>query len=47
VALLRAALAIAIFGFFVWVAFAVSRKLDRIEARLTEIRDRLPRTAAD
>jgi hypothetical protein len=40
-------LLVAIFRFLVWVAFAVSRKLDRTEARLTEIRDRLPRTAAD
>jgi hypothetical protein len=33
----------AIAVFFMWVAFRIIRELNRIEGRLKEIRDRLPR----
>jgi predicted PurR-regulated permease PerM len=41
--LLRFIIPFAIAVFFMWVAFRIIRELNRIEGRLKEIRDRLPR----
>ena len=38
---------VVILGFFIWVVITIPRKLDRIEALLTQIRNRLPASAAD
>jgi Na+/H+ antiporter NhaA len=41
--LLRFVIPVAIAVFFMWVAFRIGRELNRIEGRLKEIRNRLPR----
>jgi hypothetical protein len=41
--LLRFIIPFAIAVFFMWVAFRIARDLNRIEGRLREIHDRLPR----
>jgi hypothetical protein len=41
--LLRFIIPLVIAVVFLWVAFRIARELNRIEGRLKEIRDRLPR----
>jgi hypothetical protein len=37
---------VAILAFFIWALSTIPKKLDRIEALLTDIKDRLPASAA-
>ena len=45
--LLLMTLFLVILGLFIWAVFTISKQLGRIEARLAEIRDRLPASRAD